>query len=577
MTAPAAPAPDAPHDTGALALRARAEALWQARTEQAAAEAAAQAAAQATAQAGTPAAAQPAAPAQPPSADATQRLLHDLQVHQIELEMQNDELRRTQLQLEGSRAHFFALYDLAPVGYLTLTEGGTVAQANLAAATLLALPRAALVGQPVSSLIFAADQDAYYLNRKQLLKTGQVAPWALRLRRADGQPVWVQMAASLAPGADGGHGGHGGDRAAGAATGLLLVLTDISARLQAEDALRRSEARFRRIMESDLLGLIFWAGDGRIAQANDAFLRMVGHSRAELQAGQLDWAAMTPPEYRALDEAALAEVALHGSCRPYEKEYLRRDGTRLPILIGSASFAEQPGEGVAFVLDISERRCADAAVQRLLLDKDALLKEVHHRVKNNLQIIHSLLRLEHQRQALPAVRQVLQAMQGRIQAMATLHDTLHHSGHVAALDLGAYLERLATQAWRALASGRGHVQLQLDLASVAVSLEQAVPCGLLVNELVSNSLQHGFADGRSGELRVWLQRLDGGTLQLGVSDSGAGLPADFAARRSAGLGLQLVADLAGQIGGQLEIGPGPAAAFSLCFATTATALAATAP
>ena len=479
--------------------------------------------------------------------------------------MQNDELRRTQYELAGSRAHFFALYDLAPVGYLTLTEGGTVAQANLAAATLLALPRAALVGQPVSSLIFAADQDAYYLNRKQLLKTGQVAPWALRLRRADGELVWVQMAASLAPGAE------------GAPAGLLLVLTDISARLQAEDALRRSEARFRRIMESDLLGLIFWAGNGRIAQANDAFLRMVGHSRAELQAGQLDWAAMTPPEYRALDEAALVEVALHGSCRPYEKEYLRRDGTRLPILIGGASFAEQPGEGVAFVLDISERRRADAAVQRLLLDKDALLKEVHHRVKNNLQVIHSLLRLEHQRQALPAVRQVLQALQGRIQAMAALHETLYRAGNFSALDLGAYIRRLATQAWRALASGPGEVQLELDLASVPVSLEQAVPCGLLVNELVSNSLKHGFADGRSGELRVWLRRLDDSTLELGVSDNGAGLPADFAARRSAGLGLQLVADLAQQIGGPLETGPGPEAAFSLCFATPATPLAAAAP
>ena len=548
-TAPAIPATDASQDPDARALRARAEALWHTRAEQAAAESTAQA----------------TAPTQPPSADATQRLLHELQVHQIELEMQNDELRRTQHELAGSRAHFFALYDLAPVGYLTLTEGGTVAQANLAAATLLALPRAALVGQPVSSLIFAADQDAYYLNRKQLLKTGQVAPWALRLRRADGEPVWVQMAASLAPGAE------------GAPAGLLLVLTDISARLQAEDALRRSEARFRRMMESDLLGLIFWAGDGRIAQANDAFLRMVGHSRAELQAGQLDWAAMTPPEYRALDEAALVEVALRGSCRPYEKEYLRRDGTRLPILIGGASFAEQPGEGVAFVLDISERRRADAAVQRLLLDKDALLKEVHHRVKNNLQVIHSLLRLEHQRQALPAVRQVLQAMQGRIQAMATLHDTLYRAGNFSALDLGAHIRRLATQAWRALASGPGEVQLELDLASVPVSLEQAVPCGLLVNELVSNSLKHGFADGRSGELRVWLRRLDDSTLELGVSDNGAGLPADFAARRSAGLGLQLVADLAQQIGGPLEIGPGPEAAFSLCFATPATPLAAAAP
>ena len=556
MTAPDAPAPDspdAPHDTGALALRVRAEALWQGRAEQAAA--------QATAQAATP--------AQTPTADATQRLLHELQVHQIELEMQNDELRRTQHQLAGSRGHFFALYDLAPVGYLTLTSAGTVAQANLAAATLLALPRAALVGQPVSSLILPADQDAYYLNRKQLLKTGQVAPWALRLRRADGEPVWVQMAASLAPGVDG---------ADGAAAGLLLVLTDISARLQAEDALRRSEARFRRIMESDLLGLIFWAGDGRIAQANDAFLRMVGHSRAELQAGRLDWAAMTPPEYLALDDAALAEVALHGSCRPYEKAYLRRDGTLLPVLIGYASFTEQPGEGVAFVLDISERRRADAAVQRLLIDKDVLLKEVHHRVKNNLQIIHSLLRLEAGRAGLPAqVHPVLQALQGRIQTMATLHDSLHRSGKLARVDLGAYLERLATQAWRALAVAPGAVDLQLELPHVQVSLAQAASCGLLVNELVCNSLKHGFPAGRGGVLRVLLQQHGNEQVSVSVSDTGLGLPADFAARRASSLGLQLVADLAEQLGGVLETVPGPPARFSVRFTAQADALAGLAP
>ena len=529
MPHPSEPPPRPPGDTDPLALRLRAEAQWQARAGQAAAD------------------------PQPVPDEATRRLLHELQVQQIELEMQNDELRRTQHELAGSRAHFFALYDLAPVGYLTLTDGGTVAQANLAAATLLALPRAALVGQPVSSLILPADQDAYYLNRKQLLKTGQVAPWALRLHRADGEPVWVQMAASLAPAVD------------GAPAGLLLVLTDISARLRAEDALRRSEARFRRIMESDLLGLIFWARDGRIAQANDAFLHMVGYSRAELQAGQLDWAAMTPPEYRALDEASLVEVALHGSCRPYEKEYLRRDGTRLPILIGSASFTEEPGQGVAFVLDISERRHADAAVQRLLLDKEALLKEVHHRVKNNLQVIHSLLRLESGRQAPPEVRRVLQSMQGRIQAMAALHDSLYRSGNFGVVDLGAYLGRLATQARRALATAPAAVDLQLELGAVEVTLAQAVTCGLLVNELVCNSLTHGFADGRTGTLRVVLQARADDTVLVRVSDTGLGLPADFASRRESSLGLQLVADLAEQLGGQLDVGPGPAAEFSVSF------------
>ncbi len=516
-----------------LALRQRAEALWQVRTVQAAQAA-------------------PGAPAL--TAEATDRLLHELQVHQIELEMQNDELQRTQQDLATARDRYFALYDLAPVGYLTLDERGGVVHANLAAATLLERTRAVLMRLPISSLIHPADQDVYYLNRRQLLQTGQVAQWEMRLRTPTDDTRWVQVAASLAPVAE------------GAAPWLLLVLSDISARRQVEGALRRSEARFRRIMESDLMGLIFWGGAGHITQANDAFLRMVGHSRAELQAGRLNWAAMTPPEFREADAAALIELTLRGSCRPFEKEILRRDGTRLPVLIGSASFTEQPGEGVAFVLDISERRRADAAVQRLLHDKDALLKEVHHRVNNNLQVISSLLRLETGRSGLPAVQQVLRAMQARILSMALLHETLYRSGSFSVVDLGHYLQQLATQAFQASAADTGAVRLQLDLASAQVALDQAIPCGLLVNELIANSLQHAFPEGRAGTLRVALQSVDAGSrLRLCVSDDGVGLPADFETRRAQSLGLQLVADLARQLDGSLRYGAEHGSAVELIF------------
>ena len=513
-----------------MALRQRAEALWQVRAAQTV----------------------PAEPAA--SAEAARRLLRELQVHQIELEMQSDELQRTQRDLAAARDRYFALYDLAPVGYLTLNERGGVAHANLAAATLLARPRAGLIGLAIGSLIHPADQDAYYLNRRQLLKTGQVAQWEMRLRTPNDDTRWVQVAASLAPVAE------------GAAPWLLLVLSDISARRQVEGALRRSEARFRRIMESDLIGLIFWDGGGRILQANDAFLRMVGYSRTELQAGKLNWAAMTPPEYRELDAAALIEVTLRGSCRPYEKEYLRRDGTRLPILIGGASFTEQPGEGVAFVLDISERRRADAAVQRLLHDKDALLKEVHHRVNNNLQVISSLLRLETGRSGLPAVQLVLRAMQARVLSMALLHETLVRSDSIAAVDLGRYLRQLATQAFQASAVDAGAVRLQLDLASAQVGMDQAIPCGLLVNELIANGLQHAFPDGLAGTLRVELQSVDDGRrLRLCVSDDGVGLPADLDTRDSQSLGLPLVADLAQQLDASLRFGAGHGTAVELIF------------
>jgi two-component sensor histidine kinase len=223
--------------------------------------------------------------------------------------------------------------------------------------------------------------------------------------------------------------------------------------------------------------------------------------------------------------------------------------------------------------DITERKRAEAVIHAaleektaLLGEKTALLGEMHHRVKNNLQVVTSLLRLEAGRSAQADTKEVLEDMQGRIRSMALLHEALYRAGTFAAVDLGAYIKELAIQAFRAQAVSPGAVRLQLELAAVTVVMDQAMPCGLLVNELVSNCLKHGFPDGRAGEVRVELQPEAGGAQwRLRVSDTGIGLPADFAARRGQSLGLQLASGLAQQINGELAIGPGPAAVFTVIF------------
>jgi two-component sensor histidine kinase len=141
--------------------------------------------------------------------------------------------------------------------------------------------------------------------------------------------------------------------------------------------------------------------------------------------------------------------------------------------------------------------------------------------------------------------------------MALLHDLLYRSGTFAAVDLGVYLKQLTTQSFRAQIVRPGSVLLRLDLASVQVEMDQALPCGLLVNELISNCLKHGFPDDRTGEVRLELQQVNGGPqVRLRVSDTGVGLPSCFEAKRGHSLGLQLASDLAGQLGGRLEIGQG---------------------
>jgi len=221
---------------------------------------------------------------------------------------------------------------------------------------------------------------------------------------------------------------------------------------------------------------------------------------------------------------------------------------------------------VALKEDVTQRILAEQDLQASLKEKVALLNEVHHRVKNNLQVITSLLRLEAGRSDHAPTRTVLQEMQGRIYAMALLHESLYRSGTFAEVELGAYLRQLATQAFRAQ-SGQGMaVRLVFELASVNIALDKATPCGLLVNELLSNCLKHAFPDGRSGEVLVQSQAADKpGFWRVRVRDTGVGLPPDFESRSRQSLGLLLVSDLARQLGGTLETSHQAGADFSVSF------------
>jgi len=125
--------------------------------------------------------------------------------------------------------------------------------------------------------------------------------------------------------------------------------------------LKRTEGRIRRLIDSDVQGVMFWNSKGEITAGNDAFLRIVGYTREDLEAGRVDWAAMTPPEYAHLDRRSLEELAATGVCTPFEKEFSRKDGSRVPILLGAAIFEDSPDEGVCFVLDITERKQVEKA------------------------------------------------------------------------------------------------------------------------------------------------------------------------------------------------------------------------
>jgi PAS domain S-box-containing protein len=161
----------------------------------------------------------------------------------------------------------------------------------------------------------------------------------------------------------------------GDAVGMAGLVQDVTHRHVTERALRQSEERFRRIADSNMVGVFFWTVEGGVTYANDAFLEMIGRSRADIEAKRIDWRAMTPVEWQAADDHAMAEVREHGVSRPFEKEYVHSKGSRVPVLLSAAAFSDDPDRGVTIVMDLTERRRAEQALvearQRLRLALDS--------------------------------------------------------------------------------------------------------------------------------------------------------------------------------------------------------------
>jgi diguanylate cyclase (GGDEF)-like protein/PAS domain S-box-containing protein len=193
------------------------------------------------------------------------QVLHELQVHQIELGLQNEELRRAQVELGAEQARYFDLYDLAPVGYCSLSEAGLILEANLTAATLLGTARGALVNQPITRFIVKDSQDSYYLYHKQLVATGEAQACELQMHKLDGSPFWARLQTSTARDADG-------------LSVWRVVLTDISERKQTEARLFLLGNIFSNARE----GILITAADGTIIDVNDSFSRITGYAREEV-------------------------------------------------------------------------------------------------------------------------------------------------------------------------------------------------------------------------------------------------------------------------------------------------------
>ena len=215
--------------------------------------------------------------------------------------------------------------------------------------------------------------------------------------------------------------------------------------------------------------------------------------------------------------------------------------------------------------EIAERKRAEEQIKASLKEKEVLLKEVHHRVKNNLQVISSLLYLQSKDIENAWVFDIFQDSQSRIRSMALVHEKLYQSQDLGRIDFAEYVQSLANYLYRSYDTSSHLVDLNVNIDRVYLSIDTALPCGLIVNELISNSLRHAFPEGQKGQIWVELRLQHDGQYTLAVSDNGVGLPEDLDFQNTRSLGLQLVNSLVDQLEGTIELDRSTGVAFKITF------------
>jgi two-component sensor histidine kinase len=228
-----------------------------------------------------------------------------------------------------------------------------------------------------------------------------------------------------------------------------------------------------------------------------------------------------------------------------------KDGVQ-DYLVKNTVTPELIGRSIRYAI---ERKLVEERLKATLAEKEVLLKEVHHRVKNNLQVISSLISLQADSMTDANLHEALDDVRDRIRTMALVHEKLYQTDDLAKLNFAEYANSLLNDLWSSHGAATGNVRLNMSLAPLILPVEMAVPCGLILNELGSNAIKHAFPGG-CGEVAVTLEYdAATGAVCLRVRDNGVGLPADLDWRRSASLGLRLVQMLAGQLHGTVQTGP----------------------
>lgn len=335
------------------------------------------------------------------------------------------------------------------------------------------------------------------------------------------------------------------------------LVAEITEREQVEAALRQNEEWIRIAVEAAGMGV--WEWDLETGKQNWSAQSEIlfGFAPGTYDRTTSTFWTRIHPDDREILAYAHDQALQTGYFQAEYRVVLPKHGVRWLVSRGRTSYDKtgKPLRLNGVDLDISDRKQAEEQIKASLQEKEVLLKEIHHRVKNNLQVISSLLRMQARRANDPQTAILFKESQNRVQSMSLIHEQLYQSSDFSHIDFGDYVRRLVSNLFRAYGTHAGTVAFSVTTHQLTLTLDAAIPCGLIINELVSNSLKYAFPDGHQGSIAITLQKdsSKSGRFVLSVSDNGIGIPdtLDWQATRS--LGLRIVHNLVTQLDGSIKL------------------------
>ncbi|MBX3629626.1 MAG: PAS domain S-box protein [Nitrosomonas sp.] len=330
---------------------------------------------------------------------------------------------------------------------------------------------------------------------------------------------------------------------------VLAAIVDITDRKHAEEMIHLA-------VEASPNGMVMTNYDGVIVMVNSTTEMLFGYRREELIGRPIE--ILIPESHRSshpeLRKNYLKQPSARAMGHGRDLYGLHKGGKEFPVEVGLNPIRTPQGMMVlASVIDITERKNQEQQLMAALKEKDLLLAEIHHRVKNNLQIIDSLLGIQSDILFNESAISILKESQNRVKSMALIHQILYESSDFSSVDFSSVIQLLVNSLASSYALDSSRIQVNIDTDPVFLPIDISIPLGLIINELCSNAIKYAFAEHDSGNIDISLKYLEPAVLQLYIADNGIGIPEDFDIENSSSLGLQLVQLLSEQISAELTI------------------------